>query len=197
MVDGGRKASWIAATTPKAFGGRRFRMCPVPWKSSVAASLCRSSPKSVGSRCCFVSSFFIHPSAFGQWGNNTPLTGSKSPVAVARARAARIKSAASRFAGPARRQRADDQQPVFPHRRILERHHRRANARRAAAHDYLQLSTLNRDHLMALFGNELYFAAELRLEHGELDKHRVVDNDQRHDRKRYHQSVNGEFVFPA
>ena len=101
------------------------------------------------------------------------------------------------FHRPARRRRADDQWPVFPHRRILERHHRRANARRAAAHDHLQLSTLNRDHLMALFGNELYFAAELRLEHGELDKHRVVDNDQRHDRKRYHQSVNGEFVFPA
>ena len=98
---------------------------------------------------------------------------------------------------PARCRRADDQRPVFPHRRILERHYRRPDARRAAAHDHLQLSTLNRDRLVAVFGNRFCFAAELRLEHGELDKHRVVDNDQRHDQERYHQSAGWEFVFPA
>ena len=98
---------------------------------------------------------------------------------------------------PARCRRADDQRPVFTYRRFLGHHCRRPDARCAAAHDLLQLSTLNRDRLLAVFGDELCFAAELQFEHGELDKHRVVDNDQRHDRKRYHQSVNGEFVFPA
>ena len=86
---------------------------------------------------------------------------------------------------------------LFTHRRILECHLRRADARRAAAHDQFQFQPAIRDHLLAGLGNELCFAAELRPEHIKLDAFRIADNHQRLDPERYHQSAGGEFVFPA